>query len=129
MPCISMTLSGIESAIQRTMLRLSMLVCALTALVPAQATTLTRASLDDLIQKSTSIVRGRVAATSASARGGLVYTYYKIQVLDRWKGAAADQVQVQVPGGSVSGMQQNIAGTPQLADGAEYVFFLWAGPS
>ena len=124
-----MTLSGIRDAIQRPMPRLLTLVCVLCALIPAQATTLTRASLDDLIQKSTSIVRGRVLNSSSSARGLLVYTYYKIQVLDRWKGAAAEQVQVQVPGGSFHGVQQNIAGSPVLADGSEYVFFLWTGPS
>jgi len=111
------------------MIRLSMLAWALAALVPAQATTLTKASLDDLIQKSTSVVRGKVVGSSTGARGSLVYTYYKIQVLERLKGTATDQVQVQVPGGSFAGVQQSIAGAPRLADGSEYVFFLWTGPS
>src|SRR5213593_3473341 len=129
MPFLSISLSGIRDAISRPMIRLSTILCALAALVPAQATTLTRASLDDLIQKSNSIVRGRVVGASASAKGVLVYTYYKIQILERLKGPAADQVQVQVPGGSFNGIRQNIAGAPQLADGSEYVFFLWTGPS
>ena len=112
------------------MIRVAMLVWALAAFTPAHATTVTRASLDDLIQKSTAIVRGRVIASSSAAHGSLVYTYYKIQVLERWKGTAGeDQLQIQVPGGSFNGMQQNIAGAPQLASGAEYVFFLWTGPS
>ena len=110
------------------MIRIAMLGWAL-ALVPVQATTVTRASLDDLIQKSTSIVRGCIAGSSSGSHGSLIYTYYKIQVLERWKGANDDQLQVQVPGGSLNGIQQNIAGTPQLALGAEYVFFLWKGPS
>jgi hypothetical protein len=59
----------------------------------------------------------------------LVYTYYKIQVLDQLKGTATEQVQVQVPGGLYGGVQQSIAGAPRLADGSEYVFFLWSGPS
>ena len=42
------------------MIRVSLLVWALAALIPAQATTLGRASFDDLVQKSTGIVRGRV---------------------------------------------------------------------
>src|SRR5258705_12946697 len=42
---------------------------------------------------------------------------------------AAAQVEVQVPGGTFQGQQQNFAGTPQLTEGAEYVFFLWTGPS
>ena len=111
------------------MIRLSVLVLALATLIPARATTLTRASFDDLVQKSTSIVRGRVTGSYSAAQGPLVYTYYRIQVLDRWKGPAAPQVEAQVPGGSINGLQQPIAGAPQLTEGAEYVFFLWTGPS
>src|SRR5437667_5325768 len=99
------------NAPQRAMIRVAMLVWALAAFIPAQATTVTRASLDDLIQKSTAIVRGRVVSSTTAARGSLVYTYYKIQVIERWKGAAAtedpSQLQVQVPGGSFNGVQQN----------------------
>jgi len=95
----------------------------------AQATTLSKASFDDLVQQSTGIVRGRVTGSYSAARGSSIYTYHKIQVLERWKGLAAAQVEVQVPGGTFQGQQQNFAGTPQLTEGAEYVFFLWTGPS
>jgi hypothetical protein len=129
MPLFATALSGMAHALPGAMIRISLLVWALAALVPAQATTLGRASFDDLVQKSTSIVRGRVSGSYGTAHGSLIYTYYKIQVLDRWKGLAAAQVEVQVPGGTFNGQQQNIAGTPQLTEGAEYVFFLWMGPS
>ena len=111
------------------MIRISVLAWALAALTPAHATTLTKASLDSLIQKSTNIVRGKVAGSSTGARGSLVYTYYKIQVLEQLKGSATGEVQIQVPGGTFGAMRQSIAGAPQLADGSEYVFFLWTGPS
>ncbi len=111
------------------MIRISLLVWVLAALVEAQATTVSRASFDDLVQKSTSIVRGRVTGSYSASRGSSIYTYHKIQVLERWKGLAAAQVEVQVPGGTFQGQQQNFAGTPQLTEGAEYVFFLWTGPS
>jgi hypothetical protein len=111
------------------MIRVRRFALALLVLIPAFATTLIRASLDDLIGKSTSIVRGRVISSSTTAHGPLVYTHYKIQVTERWKGASGDQVDVQVPGGSYNGVQQNIAGAPRLATGADYVFFLWTGPS
>jgi hypothetical protein len=107
------------------MLRLSTLVWALAAMVPAHATSVRSASLDDLIQMSTSVVRGQVVACSASMRGALMYTHYTVQVLDRWKGPAAAQVDVQVPGGT----SQPVDGAPQLAPGVQYVFFLWTGPS
>jgi hypothetical protein len=113
----------------RAMIRISVLVWGLAALVPARATTVAKASFYDLVQKSTSIVRGRVTGSYSAAHGSLIYTYYKIQVLDRWKGLATAQVEVQIPGGTFNGQQQNIAGTPQFTEGAEYVFFLWMGPS
>ena len=130
MSLFSMSFSGIGHAPQREMIRISLLVWALAAIAqPSQATTLSRASFDDLVQKSTSIVRGRVTGSYSATRGSSIYTYHKIQVLDRWKGLASAQVEVQVPGGTFNGQQQNIAGTPQLTEGAEYVFFLWTGPS
>jgi hypothetical protein len=115
-------LSGRVGASQSLMIRMSIFVWALAALVPAQATTLRRASLDDLIQTSTAIVRGSVVKSYTASRGLLVYTHYTVQVLDRWKGPASDQVDVQVP-------CCNIAGAPQFSTGSEYVFFLWTGPS
>jgi hypothetical protein len=111
------------------MIRVFMLIWAFTALIPAYATTVIKASLNDLIDKSTSIVQGKVIGTYNTAQGPLVYTYYKIQVEQGLKGPAATQIDVQVPGGSFRGVQQNIAGVPQLTVGTEYVFFLWMGPS
>jgi hypothetical protein len=102
------------------MIRIPIIVWTLAAILPAPATTLRRASLDDLIQTSTSIVRARVAGSITTQQGPLVYTHYTIQVLDRWKGTVADQVDVQVP---------QAAGAPQFTKGAEYVLFLWTGPS
>jgi hypothetical protein len=102
------------------MIRIPIVVWALAAILPVQATTLRRASLDDLIQTSTSIVRGRVAGSLTTSQGPLVYTHYTIQVLDRWKGPVAAQVDVQVP---------QAEGAPQFKTGSEYVFFLWTGPS
>ena len=130
MRLFSMTFSGTGSAFQRAMIRISLVVWTLATIAQqSQATTLSRASFDDLVQKSTSIVRGRVTGSYSAARGSSIYTYHKIQVLDRWKGLAAAQVEVQVPGGTFHGQQQNIVGTPLLTEGSEYVFFLWTGPS
>jgi hypothetical protein len=129
MPLFTTVLFGSRAAPKRPMIRISVLLWALAALLPAHATTLGRASFDDLAQKSTSIVRGRVVSSYSASRGFLVYTYYRIRVLDRWKGPVASQIDVQVPGGTVDGLQQNIAGVPQLTTDSEYVFFLWTGPS
>jgi hypothetical protein len=111
------------------MIRPSVLLWCLASLVPAHATTVRSASLDELIQLSTSVIRGQAVACSTTLKGSLIYTHYTVQVLDQWKGPAAVQVDVQIPGGAFGGMQQSIAGAPQLTIGSQYVFFLWTAPS
>jgi hypothetical protein len=113
-------LPGKRDALSRTMIRVAMLVCALASFAPLPATTLRKASLDDLIYTSTSIVRARVTASYNTSQGPLFYTHYTVQVLERWKGQGPAQVDVQVPQGT---------GAPQFTVGSEYVFFLWMGPS
>src|SRR5690348_15396834 len=103
----------------------AILVCFASSLGTLEATTLTRASLDDLIQKSTAIVHGKILGSSPVSRGQVIYTSYRIQVLERWKGAQDAQVEVMVPGGMLNGIRQNVSGAPQLSEGSEYVFFLW----
>ena len=83
----------------------------------------------DMVQKSTDIVRARVLATSASVRGtpgrGIIYTHYKVQVLERWKGNGVSQMDVAVAGGSMQNIRQTFPGTPTLEQNSEYVLFLW----
>jgi hypothetical protein len=121
-PLFAIVSSGTRDALQRGMIRISMLLWALASLVPAQATTLRRASLDDLIQLSSSIVRGQVTGTYTAPNKTHIDTHYTVQVLDRWKGSNASQVDVMVP-------CCDIAGAPRFSVGSVYVFFLWTGPS
>jgi len=94
-----------------------------------EAATLERITLDDMIGKSTAIVRGRVIGSNAAAHGSMIYTHLKIQVLERWKGSQLTVEDVVVPGGEVGRARQTFSGTPSLADGSEYVLFLWKGRS
>jgi len=89
--------------------------------------TLEKLTLDEMIRKSTEIVRGRVISTSPDRRGAILYTKARVQVYERMKGAPSQTVDVMVPGGVMNGMRQSIAGAPELSSGAEYVFFLWTG--
>jgi hypothetical protein len=109
-------------------------LCGLSALLfalaaPLPAATLEQMSLDDLVQKSTSIVQGRAGSSRSVQDGALIYTLHKFEVLNRWKGEAAANVEVALPGGSVGGLQQDFGGVPHLESGREYVVFLWKGPS
>src|SRR5437588_3119449 len=91
--------------------------------------TLSRLSLDDMINQSTAIVRARVTGSYAAARGPMIYTFYQVQVLDRWKGVNQAAVEVALPGGTANGLRQSFPGTPQLTEGKEYIFFLWTSKS
>ncbi len=94
-------------------------------LLPLRAATLERLTIDDMIQKSTDIVRGTVTGSYTAYHGSVIYTHYKIQVTERWKGAAQGSTEVAVPGGTVGRNRQFYAGAPQFASGSEYLFFLW----
>ena len=94
---------------------------------PLQSATLERLSLDDMIAKSTVIVRGKVTSAYAAASGPIIYTNYTVQVSERLKGQAGSSVEVSVPGGAANGLRQTFSGAPTLNAGEEFVFFLFTG--
>lgn len=87
------------------------------------AATLQQLTLDQMAQAATAIVRARVTSSSASFTGSTIYTHYKLQISETWKGAPA--AEVMLPGGVAGGYRQSFPGVPALQTGAEYVFFLW----
>jgi hypothetical protein len=122
--------TGIRLAIHRGMRALVVALLGLvTGLLPCPAATLEKLSLDELISKASSIVHARVSGSSAAYRGSVIYTVYQIQVVDRLKGSAQSTVQVLVPGGTVAGVRQSVSGAPRLAQGSQYLLFLWTAPS
>ena len=110
----------------RTLLTRTVLAASLGLL---QAATLQQLSLNDMIQKSTAIVRGTVHLTGGAMHGRYIYTHYTINVVEQWKGAGAIQIDFVVPGGTANGLQETIAGAPNLVNGQEYVLYLWTSRS
>ncbi len=104
---------------------------ALLAIASLEATTLERLSVDDMVEKSTSIVRARVLSSEGELRNGSIFTHYRVLIQENWKGhfAANKQTDLYVPGGLANGMRQSIPGAPVLENGDEYVLFVWAGAS
>ncbi len=98
-------------------------------LVSLQAATLEYLSLDDMAKKSTAIVRGRIQSCAGEFRGSVIFTHCKVGVTEQWKGDSQPVVDVATPGGTAKGMAQNFPGAPKLAQGEEYVLFLWTGKS
>jgi hypothetical protein len=99
------------------------LLAALFACCSLQGATLQQLSLDQMSQSATAIVRARVTGSSASFTGSTIYTHYKLQVTETWKGSPA--FEVMIPGGVASGYRQTFPGMPTLETGTEYVLFLW----
>jgi hypothetical protein len=102
---------------------LAMLVTA--SVLPVECATLERLSLDDMITRSTMIVRGKVTSSWSAFTGSVIYTHYQIEVSEQFKGASRNSVEVMTPGGTIQGVQQSFSGSPVLNQGDEFVFFLW----
>jgi hypothetical protein len=101
----------------------------LACLAGLPGSTLLQLSLNDMIQQSTVIVRGKVQPTFTAARGPMIYTHYQVQVTETLKGTAPKQLDIGVPGGVANGLRQSVAGAPALAAGQDYVLFLWTSKS
>ena len=87
----------------------------------ASATTLLRLSLPQMTKDSTAI--------SVQPRGTDIYTHYKIQVSETWKGTPASTVDVAIPGGVYNKVRETVPGAPSLSSGQDYVLFLWTSKS
>jgi hypothetical protein len=105
------------------------LLCMAAWLAPLPAAILERLSFDELTQQSTSIVRARAISSFTEFRGSMIYTHWKLQVVDRWKGLDRSTVEVLIPGGSTRLLHQDVAGAPKLLTGKEYLLFLWTSKS
>lgn len=100
----------------------------LAAALTGGATTLEKLSVEEMVQKSTAVVRARASVSSAVQRGSMIYTVYRLQVSEVLKGSVPPSAEVYVPGGTYGRYRQSIAGSPVLEPGREYVLFLWASP-
>src|ERR1017187_5269571 len=81
---VSMGFSGMSRALMACVKRyviLAMLVTSCVLRLPSA--TLERLSLDDMITRSTTIVRGNVTASWAAFTGSVIYTHYQIQVSEQ----------------------------------------------
>ena len=113
-------------AVMRT---LNLILGFLCGFLPLTSATLEKLTMDQMIDKSTAIVRGRIIASHAAKRGPVIYTFSKVEILEHWKGSEASSVEVAIPGGAFGNLHQSFSGAPKLEQDAEYVLFLWTGKS
>jgi hypothetical protein len=99
-------------------------------LAPMHGSTLQQLTLDEMIGKSTMIVRGKVQQqTYAAFQGQMIWTHYKVQVSETLKGSQVGQLDIVVPGGNSKGIQQTYSGAPTFSISQDYVMFLWTSKS
>ena len=92
------------------------------------ASTVFKLSLDEIIEKSTVIVRGRVGGCEGVQRGALVYTECTVAVSETLKGRPDAVMTVSIPGGVAGKIRQTVAGSPRLERTQHYVLFIWTSP-
>jgi hypothetical protein len=105
------------------------LLCLAAWLAPLPAAILERLSLDELTRQSTAIVRAKAVGSYAEFHGSMIYTQWKLEVADRWKGPDRSTLEVLIPGGRTRVLHQDVAGAPKLLTGNEYLLFLWTSKS
>jgi hypothetical protein len=88
-------------------------------------TTLEKLSFDEMVAKSTLIVRGRVALSNVQQHGVIYYSHYKVQVSEQYKGATVQTIDVVLPGGTIGRTQQTFSGVPTFPTDTDVVLFLW----
>lgn len=94
--------------------------------IAAQATTVERLTLDDLVKKSQQIVVGKVrdSRTYWSGNGKLIFTSYTIEVQENLKGRTSRTVELTTIGGTMGDVTLHVAGMPAFNKGESAVVFI-----
>ena len=130
MLCIGRRFARYKLSVKRRLFIIGLLA----ALGTLPGSTLRQLSLDDMIRQSTMIVHGTVQPASIAYHGSMIFSHYTVQVTETYKSPATGQsastaVDFGVPGGSLNGAIQRVAGAPILSAGQDYVLFLWTSKS
>jgi hypothetical protein len=83
--------------------------------------------LEELTQRASDVVLGRVTEFHSSAEGNQIFTYVTLRVTEVWKdGGHAKQgsVTIRLLGGTASGLRMRVIGAPCFARDEEVVLFL-----
>src|SRR5262245_44016999 len=111
---------------KRSPLVVCFLAWALLKCLVAEATTVEKLSLEEMTRRSKKIVVGRCISTESrwNEKNTLILTFSKFSVSEDLKGESSGSITVMTVGGTVNGVTQTVAGTPQFAADQEVVLFL-----
>lgn len=101
----------------------------------ARATVVLALDVEEMADEATDVVHGTVTSVAvvADQEGKRFWTVVEVDVAERLKGnrgapaSPRDILRVRLPGGTMGGLRQVVAGVPTLAAGDEVVLFLWRG--
>jgi hypothetical protein len=92
------------------------------------ATIVPRMAFEQIVSESTKIVHGRVLDSRAEDVDGMIWTHYRVLVLDSVKGANGEILTVSEPGGVLGGVGMMVQGSIAFEPGEEDVLFLYETP-
>lgn len=105
-----------------------LLACVVATLMPAtaSATRVRRLSLEQIRDRAVRVALLRVdeVSTRADEAGVMVWTDYRVTVLETLKGEGPDGLTLSFAGGTAGGLDTGIIGVPQLAAGETVLAFL-----
>ena len=92
----------------------------------AQATTVERMDLDDLVSKSDKIVVGKISnsRTYWGGNGKIILTTYTVEVEESIKGQALRTVELTTIGGKIGNLELRVSGMPAFEKGENAVLFI-----
>jgi hypothetical protein len=109
-----------------TILRRIGLLLAISSLL--SATIVPRLAFEQIVSESTKIVHGRVLDSRAEEVDGIIWTHYRVQVIDPLKGTTENVLTVSEPGGVLNGIGMKVEGSVPFRSGEEDVLFLYQTP-
>ena len=97
-------------------------------LAPANATTLAKLHLYELLEKATALARLRCLGSEFFWDKGEIWTNTRFEVLGQLKGRLQGRVVVRMLGGKLGHLNSRVEGAPAFQPGEEVYLFLW-GPA
>lgn len=85
-------------------------------------------AFEQIVSESAKIVHGRVLDSRAEEVDGIIWTHYRVQVIDPVKGATENVLTVSEPGGVLNGIGMKVEGAVEFRSGEEDVLFLYRTP-
>ena len=92
-----------------------------------EGTTLTRLDLDDLTEKSSAVVHGKIVSSRVewNASRTMIFTVYTVVADQYMKSALGPVFELHEPGGAINGIRLSVPGVPAFSVGQEAVLFVW----